>query len=107
MAAVITRCSVASSIAVAKVKLGSEVGLGDGVLILRSLSLGVSFRLGSDRNAGFGEEEDCERVTRVSEVVAVASAVAAASVVAASTVVASIVAVAASSATSSSPHGHM
>ena len=105
MAAVITRCNVASSIVGVKVKVGSEVGLGDGVFTLRSLSLGVSFRFGSAKNAdGFGEEDDCERVTRVSGAVAAVSDVA---VAAASVVVASVGAVAAGSACSSSPHGHM
>ena len=106
MAAVITLCSVASSMAVAKVKLGSEVGLGDGVLILRNLSRGVSFRLGRDRKVvGLGEDEDCERVTRLSESDAAADA--AAPGVAAVVAVAGSFAVAVAVAGSSSPHGHM
>ena len=100
MAAVMHRCSICSSIVGCwKEKTGSEAGRGDGVLILRRYSLGVSFLVGSDRNAeGFGEEEDCDLVTRVlsSEVAVVAAAADAV-----------VEPVAASSANSSSPQGHM
>ena len=100
MAAVMTRWSVASSIvADGNVKLDSVVGRGDGVLTLLRRSLGVSFLVGSDRKAdGFGDEEVCERVTRLSTL----SAAGAVTFVAADALDA-----AASSAVSSSPQGHM
>lgn len=100
-----TRCSVASSIVAAgKVKLGSEVGLGDGVFILLSLSLGVSLRAGSERKADGEDAEDvCERVTRFSELAVAADVVASDAVVAGIDVGAA----AASSTCSSSPQGHM
>ena len=98
-----TRLRVSSSIvAVAKVKAGSVAGRGEGVLILLRRSLGVSFRLGSERKEGFGEEEDCDLVTRLSASVEAAE-------VAADAAVAAVEAVAASSTVSSSHsfHGHM
>lgn len=79
-------------------------GRGDGVLILLSLSLGVSFRVGSDKKAeGSGEADVCDRVMRL-------SAVDVAAVVVTSDVAGSVEvegAAAASSAVSSSPQGHM
>lgn len=84
--------------------LGSEAGRGEGVFILLRYSLGVSFLVGSERNAvGFGEDDDCDLVTRLSGLFAVVAAADAA--VEAEAEVAS--AAAASSAVSSSPQGHM
>ena len=70
MAASKTRCTVASSMVVAKSNLGSEEGCGEGVLSLRSLSLGVSLRVGSARKLVL--LEDVERVWRPSVVSGVA-----------------------------------
>ena len=103
MAAVIIRCKVSSSIvAGAKVKAGSAVGRGEGVLILLRRSLGVSFRLGSERKEGLGEEDDCDLVTRLSASVEAAGVVSAVAADAVEAVAAS------STVSSSSPfHGHM